>query len=77
MAVSGLALLRRWGARVAIHSHVCPRSPELARVREATDPHAPPFLRVNNPLANMPAFAKAFGCSASSKMVREKGCEVW
>ncbi len=56
----------------------CSKSrPELARVRAATDPHAPPFLRVNNPLANMPAFAKAFGCSASSKMVRENGCEVW
>jgi predicted metalloendopeptidase len=46
-------------------------------LRAATDPHAPPFLRVNNPLGNMPAFAKAFGCSAKDKMVRATACEVW
>ena len=51
--------------------------PESARLRAATDPHAPPFLRVNNPLGNMPAFAKAFGCSAQNKMVRATTCEVW
>ncbi|HEY1099312.1 MAG TPA: M13 family metallopeptidase [Myxococcota bacterium] len=51
--------------------------PENARLRAATDPHAPPFLRVNNPLANLPSFAKAFGCAAPSKMVRSAGCEVW
>jgi putative endopeptidase len=51
--------------------------PELARLRATTDPHSPPFLRVNNPLANMPAFAKAFGCSEQNKMVRKSGCEVW
>lgn len=51
--------------------------PELARLRATTDPHSPPFLRVNNPLANMPAFAKAFGCTEQNKMVRKNGCEVW
>jgi endothelin-converting enzyme/putative endopeptidase len=51
--------------------------PEHARLRAATDPHAPPFLRVNNPLANLPEFAKAFGCKPTDKMVRAKRCEVW
>ena len=51
--------------------------PEVARLRAATDPHAPPFLRVNNPLSNMSAFAAAFGCKASDRMVRATTCEVW
>ncbi len=51
--------------------------PEQARLRAATDPHAPPFLRVNNPLQNLPEFAAAFGCKAGDKMVRAARCEVW
>ncbi len=53
--------------------------PEAARVRAATDPHSPPFLRVNNPLGNLPEFATAFGCKAGDKMVRPAAarCEVW
>jgi endothelin-converting enzyme/putative endopeptidase len=52
---------------------------EAARVRAATDPHSPPFLRVNNPLSNLPAFAEAFGCHEGDKMVRPAAarCEVW
>ncbi len=42
--------------------------PEAARVRIATDPHSPDMWRVNAPLANMPAFAAAWGCTVGSPM---------
>lgn len=51
--------------------------PEQARLRAATDPHAPPFLRVNNPLQNLPEFAAAFHCKPTDKMVKATRCEVW
>ncbi|HEX8908730.1 MAG TPA: M13 family metallopeptidase [Anaeromyxobacteraceae bacterium] len=53
--------------------------PEAARLRAATDPHAPPVWRVNGPLANLAAFQQAFACPAGSPMVRagEQRCEVW
>jgi putative endopeptidase len=53
--------------------------PQAARLRAATDPHAPPMWRVNGPLANLSAFAEAFSCPAGSAMVRagEQRCEVW
>jgi len=51
--------------------------PENARLRAATDPHAPPFLRVNGPLSNLGAFASAFSCKPGAKMVRAERCEVW
>ena len=51
--------------------------PEAARVRAKTDPHAPPFLRVNNPLKNLPAFQEAFFCQAGDPMVKADACEVW
>jgi len=28
-------------------------------------------------VSNMPEFAKAFGCSADAKMVRQPICRVW
>jgi putative endopeptidase len=34
------------------------------------DPHAPDHWRANGPLANTPAFAKAFGCKPGDPMVR-------
>jgi endothelin-converting enzyme/putative endopeptidase len=51
--------------------------PENARLRAATDPHSPPMWRVNGPLSNMPAFAEAFGCKPTDKMIRKDRCEVW
>jgi len=51
--------------------------PEAARLRAATDPHAPPFLRVNNPLGNLPEFAAAYGCKPGDALVRATRCEVW
>ena len=53
--------------------------PEQARLRAATDPHAPPRWRVNGPLSNLAEFAQAFACPAGSPMVRSgaERCEVW
>lgn len=42
---------------------------EELRKRIATDPHSPGNYRVIGPLANMPEFADAFGCSAGDPMV--------
>ena len=53
--------------------------PEMARMRVATDPHSPPYWRVNGPLSNLPAFHQAFGCREGDKMFRPTAsrCEVW
>ena len=41
---------------------------EAARMRALVDPHSPPRLRVNAPLANLPEFVQAFGCGAGCPM---------
>lgn len=51
--------------------------PELMRTLVKIDPHSMPELRVNNVLANMPEFQKAFGCKAGQAMVHENRCRVW
>jgi putative endopeptidase len=51
--------------------------PEAARLRNATDPHPLGRFRVNGPLSNMPAFAKAFGCKPGDAMVRAERCQIW
>ena len=43
---------------------------EMARLKVATDPHAPARFRVNGPLANFPPFADAFGIPEGSPMAR-------
>ena len=52
---------------------------EFARVIVNTNPHPLDQFRVNGPMGNMPAFAKAFSCGADSKMVRgaETRCRIW
>lgn len=52
---------------------------ETAKVRAATDPHAPPFLRVRGPLGNLDAFTTAFQCAPKAPMVRagSERCVVW
>ena len=54
-------------------------SPESLRTRQMTDPHSPDKWRVNGPLSNMPAFARAFGCKAGDPMVRPDSlvAKIW
>jgi predicted metalloendopeptidase len=53
--------------------------PETARLRALTNPHSPPYWRVNGPVSNNPAFARAFGCKQGDPMVRPDSvrAEVW
>lgn len=51
--------------------------PEIARTVVASNPHSLPRYRVNNVVANMPEFARAFGCKKGQPMVRENACRVW
>jgi putative endopeptidase len=53
--------------------------PETQRKMIQGDPHPVAKYRVIGPLANLPAFAEAFGCKQGSAMVRPAGerCEVW
>ena len=51
--------------------------PELMKTLVKIDPHSMPELRVNNVLANMPEFQKAFSCKAGQPMVHETRCRVW
>jgi len=52
-------------------------TPEFERRQVLTDPHSNAKYRVNGPLSNMPEFAKAFGCKAPAKMVRQNACLIW
>lgn len=52
-------------------------TPEAARLRAQTDPHSPARHRVNGVVANMPEFARAFGCKPENAMVRATPCRVW
>ncbi len=45
-------------------------TPENAKVRLATDPHAPAQFRAMGAPSNLPTFAAAFQCKAGSPMVR-------
>jgi len=49
---------------------------EAARLRIKSDPHAPGKYRVNGPLSNMDAFARAFGCKEGDSMVRPDSIRV-
>lgn len=51
--------------------------PELMRTLVLTNPHSLPRFRVNNVVANMPEFARAFGCGKGKPLVRENACRVW
>lgn len=51
--------------------------PELMKTLVKIDPHSMPEIRVNNVLANMPEFQKAFSCKAGQPMVHETRCRVW
>jgi putative endopeptidase len=51
--------------------------PELAKTLITINPHSMPWLRVNNVVANMPEFQKAFSCKAGQPMVHARRCRVW
>ncbi|HEY1939002.1 MAG TPA: M13 family metallopeptidase [Candidatus Angelobacter sp.] len=51
--------------------------PEITRTVVLTNPHSLPKYRVNNTVANMPEFAKAFGCAKGKPLVHENACRVW
>jgi endothelin-converting enzyme/putative endopeptidase len=51
--------------------------PEIARRAVATNPHSLDRFRVNNVVANMPEFAKAYSCKKGQPMVRENACRIW
>ncbi|HKV95164.1 MAG TPA: M13 family metallopeptidase [Candidatus Angelobacter sp.] len=51
--------------------------PEIMRVQVLTNPHSLPKYRVNNTVANMPEFARAFGCAKGKPLVHENACRVW
>ena len=51
--------------------------PETMRTAVLTNPHSLPRYRVNNTIANMPEFARAFGCAKGKPLVHENACRVW
>jgi putative endopeptidase len=51
--------------------------PEALRTQLQTDPHSPEEYRTNGILADLPEFAKSFGCKKGQPMVAEKMCRVW
>jgi len=53
--------------------------PEYARLIAKTNEHPLDRFRVNGPMSNLPAFARAYGCATDSKMVRpaEQRCRIW
>ena len=53
--------------------------PESERLRAKTDPHPLNFFRTDGTVANVPAFAKAWGCTEKSAMVRPPAmrCRIW
>ena len=55
------------------------RRPESLKQQIMTDVHAPAFLRVNGPLANVPEFYEAFGVKKGDKMWRSDNVrvEIW
>ncbi len=52
---------------------------EDLRTQVQTDPHSPPYWRVNGTLSSLPEFQAAFGCHAGDPMVRdpEKRARIW
>ncbi len=53
--------------------------PEFARMIVNTNTHPLDRYRVEAPMSNIPAFAKAFDCAADSRMVRpaSERCRIW
>jgi predicted metalloendopeptidase len=52
-------------------------TPQFLEMLARTNPHAPAKWRVDGALADVPAFAQAYGCGAGSPMSPGKVCSVW
>jgi putative endopeptidase len=63
-----LSWARVWAANVR---------PEYLKLLMNTNPHPLPQFRAIGPPSTMPAFAKAFGCTAGEEMVRKEICQIW
>jgi len=55
------------------------RRPEYAHLLATTDTHSPGRWRANGPVANIPEFARAFGCRNGDPMVRADSvrAQIW
>lgn len=51
--------------------------PEFARLMAQTNEHPLGKFRAVGTYANMPEFAKTFGCKAGTAMVKEQRCQIW
>jgi len=53
--------------------------PENLRLRALTNPHSPPWARINGVVVNMPEFAAAFACQPAAALVKkpEDVCKIW
>jgi len=65
-----LAFARAWATNAR---------PEYERMMALTDEHPLPRFRTNGPVSNLPEFAAAFACPATSAMTRpgEARCKIW
>lgn len=68
-SINGLTPDQRYFLAYAL-SWLGQRRPEALQQQIMTDVHAPGFLRVNGPLANVPEFYKAFGVKPGDAMYR-------
>jgi predicted metalloendopeptidase len=77
-AIGGYSPEQRFFLAYAQSWRVQTRAASL-RTRVTVDPHAPERWRVNGPLSNMAAFARAFGCSPGDPMVRPRDSvpQIW
>jgi putative endopeptidase len=70
-ATAQQAFFAGWASMWARHD-----VPAALATAQATDQHAPSKWRVNGPLANLPAFAAAYGCKAGQPMLRPAAQQV-
>jgi endothelin-converting enzyme/putative endopeptidase len=75
-APDGLSELQRFFLAYA-YTWCSELRPEIMRTQVIGNPHSLPKYRVNNVVANMPEFAKAFGCKKGQPLVHENACRVW
>ncbi len=67
----------KYGDEWEIQSWCTKQRSEATIYNVLNDVHAPPDVRVNVVMGNLPEFAEQFHCHAGSKMIPEKRCSVW